>query len=86
VISTAIYALTCLTMLFCAVLLLRAYFNVRRRLLLWSGLCFAVLTISYLFVALDLVVFVQTDLYTWRLGLTSAAMILLLYGLIWESQ
>jgi len=86
VISTAIYALTCLTMLLCAVLLLRAYFHVRRRLLLWSGLCFAVLTISYLFVALDLVVFVRTDLYTWRLGLTSLAMVLLLYGLIWESQ
>ena len=85
-ISTAIYTLTCLTMLLCAVLLLRAYFSVRRRLLLWSGICFAVLTFSYLFVALDLVVFLQTDLYTWRLGLTSAAMVLLLYGLIWESQ
>ena len=85
-ISTVIYTLTCLTMLFCAVLLLRAYFSVRRPLLLWSGLCFAVLTVSYLFVALDLVVFLQTDLYTWRLGVTSIAMILLLYGLIWESQ
>ncbi len=85
-ISTAIYSLTCLTMLLCAVLLLRAYFSVRRRLLLWSGLCFAVLTVSYLFVALDLVVFIDVDLYTWRLGLTSAAMVLLLYGLIWESQ
>ena len=84
--STAIYSLTCLTMLLCAVLLLRAYARVRRRLLLWSGLCFAVLSISYLFVALDLVVFLETDLYTWRLGTASVAMGLLLYGLIWESQ
>ena len=85
-ISTAIYMLTCLTMLLCAVLLLRAYIRVRRRLLLWSGLCFVILTGSYFFVALDLVFLRQIDFYTWRLGLTSLAMTLLLYGLIWESQ
>ncbi len=84
--STALYILICLTMLFCAVLLLRAYFNVRRRMLLWSGLCFAVLTVSYLFVTLDLVVFKEIDLYTWRLGISAVAMALLLWGLIWESQ
>jgi hypothetical protein len=84
--STALYILICLTMLFCAVLLLRAYFRVRRRMLLWSGLCFAVLTVSYFFVALDLVFFRSVDLYTWRLGITSIAMALLLWGLIWESQ
>jgi hypothetical protein len=67
-------------------LLLRAYMTVRRRLLLWSGLCFAVLTISYLLVALDLSFFRSLDLFTWRLGVTAVAMVLLLYGLIWESQ
>lgn len=84
--NPALYILTCLTMLLCAVLLFRAYFNVRRRLLLWSGLCFAGLTISNLFVVLDLVVYREIDLYTWRLGSGAVAMALLLYGLIWESQ
>jgi hypothetical protein len=84
--SSALYILTCLTMLICAVLLLRAYKTVRRRLLLWAGLCFAVLTISYFLVALDLVFMRATDLYTWRLSATAMAMALLLYGLIWESQ
>ena len=84
--NSALYILICLTMLLCSVLLLRAYRTVRRRLLLWSGLCFAVLTISYFLVALDLVFFRSTDLYTWRLGATAAAISLLLYGLIWESQ
>jgi hypothetical protein len=84
--NAALYILICLTMLLCAALLLRAYVTVRRRLLLWSGLCFAVLTISYLLVALDLSFFRSLDLFTWRLGVTAVAMVLLLYGLIWESQ
>jgi hypothetical protein len=84
--NPALYSFTCLTMLLCAVLLIRAYSKVRRRLLLWSGLCFVGLTISNLFVVLDLVVFRDIDLYTWRLGSTAASMMLLLYGLIWESQ
>jgi hypothetical protein len=84
--NAALYILICLTMLLCAALLLRAYMTVRRRLLLWSGLCFAVLTISYLLVALDLSFFRSLDLFTWRLGVTAVAMALLLYGLIWESQ
>jgi hypothetical protein len=84
--SSALYIFICLTMLFCAVLLLRAYRTVHRRLLLWSGLCFAVLTVTYLLVALDLIFLRSVGLYTWRLGSTAVAMALLLYGLIWESQ
>jgi hypothetical protein len=84
--NTALYVLNCLTMLFCAVLLLRAYFAVRRRLLLWSGLCFAAFTITNLLVVLDLVVFTSTDLYTWRLGSSAVGVTLLLIGLVWESK
>lgn len=84
--NTALYILTCLTMLLCAVLLLRAYFRVRRRLLLWSGLCFVGLTVSNFLVFADLVWLPETDLYTLRLGSTAVSICLLLYGLIWESQ
>jgi uncharacterized protein DUF5985 len=83
---TVVLVLSFLTSLLCAVLQLRAYFDVRRRLLLWSGLCFAGLSISNLLVVLDLSVLPATDFYTWRLGSAAAAMLLLLYGLIWESQ
>lgn len=83
--NSVLYSLTCLTTGLCALLLLRAYARVRRRLLLWSGLCFAVLTLSNALVILDLLV-IPTDLYTYRLGTTAVAMVLLLYGLIWESQ
>jgi Family of unknown function (DUF5985) len=82
----ALYILTSLTALLCAALLLRGYFRVRRRLLLWSGLCFLFLTAANAFVFLDLVLYREIDFYTFRLGFTALGMILLLYGLIWESQ
>jgi hypothetical protein len=83
---TVVLVLTFLTMLLCAVLQLRAYFDVRRGLLLWSGLCFLGLSVSNLLVVADLEIFRAADLYTWRLGSAAVAMGLLLYGLIWESQ
>jgi len=82
----AVLILRFLTTLLCAVLQLRAYADMRRRLLLWSGLCFLFLSISNLLVVFDLKIFLSTDLYSWRLGATALAMVLLLYGLIWESQ
>ena len=83
--AAALYIATCFTTLLCAILLLRAYARVRRRLLLWSGLCFVGLTVSNFLVFADIVVF-ERDLYTYRLASAVIAMALLLYGLIWESQ
>ena len=84
--TQALYILTCLTTLLCAILLLRAFLRVHRRLLMWSGLCFVWLTISNLLVIGDLIVFTSTDLYIYRLASAAVAMVLLLYGLIWESR
>ena len=84
--SAALYVLTSVTTLLCAILLLRAWSRVRRKLLLWSGLCFLGLAVSNALKFADLIVFMQTDLYTWRLAATALAFALLLYGLIWESQ
>lgn len=84
--ASALYIASSLTTLLCAILLLRAYFNVGRRLLLWSGLCFIGLTVSNLLVIADLVLFPTIDLYTYRLATETVAMALLLYGLIWDTQ
>lgn len=84
--TAALYILTCITTLLCATLLLRGFVKVRKRLLLWSGLCFVGLTISNLFVIADLLIFPEVDLYTFRLGSTAVSMMLILYGLVWESQ
>ena len=80
------YILGALTSLACAVLLLRAYAGSKRRLLLWSGLCFAGLTISNGLIFIDLVMLPDIDLYLLRLGVTTVSMAMLLYGLIWESK
>ena len=85
-IAAAVYILGSLLALLCGALLLRGYFRGRQRLLLWSGLCFFGLAASNFLVFLDLVLFPSRDLYLWRLVSAAAAMILLLYGLIWEGD
>jgi hypothetical protein len=70
----------------CGVLLLRAYGSVGKRLLLWAGLCFVGLSVSNGLVVADLFIVPDVDLYRWRLAVAAAAMILLVYGLIFESD
>jgi Family of unknown function (DUF5985) len=75
-----------LTVGLCAFLLLRAYARVRQRLLLSSGLCFVGLTISNAILFVDLSLIPGVSLYTWRLSVAATSMLLLLYGLIFESD
>jgi hypothetical protein len=84
--APAVYILGALTTLACAILLLRGYARARRALLLWSGLCFAGLAISNLLIFVDLVIVPQIDLYPLRLATAAVAMMLLLFGLIWNSR
>ena len=70
----------------CAVLLLRAYGTVRKRLLLWAGLCFAGLAASNGLLVADLFIIPEVDLYRSRLAVAATAMLLLVYGLIFESD
>lgn len=83
----AVYILCALTSVACAVLLLRAWKRTESRLLLWSGLCFAVLAINNILLFVDLVLLPDAvDLYLPRLitGVVSAS--ILLYGLIWDAS
>lgn len=82
----AVYILSVLVTGTCAFLLLRAYWRVQQKLLLWSSLCFFGLSIADLLVFVDLVVLPGVDLYTLRLATAAAATLLLLYGLIWEGE
>lgn len=84
--SAALYILTIVVTLACSVLLLRAYFRVRNKLLLWSGLCFAGLTLDNLLVLGDMIVFPSVDLYTYRLASAAISISLLLFGLVWECR
>jgi hypothetical protein len=75
-----------LTVALCAFLLLRAYLQGRKRLLLWSGLCFIGLTASNALLIIDLVLVPGISLYSWRLGIAALSLLFLLYGLIFESD
>ena len=82
-----IYALCILTSLACAWLLLGSYRRTRHRLLFWSGMCFVVLTLNNVLLLFDRVVFPTTvDLLPYRLVSSLFALLLLLYGLIYEKE
>lgn len=81
-----VYALCAVTSALCAGLLARAYRQQRTRLLLWSTLCFAGLTVNNGLLFADLVLVPSIDLSLWR-GLTGlGSMLVLLYGLIWDRR
>ena len=85
--SAIVYSLCALTALTCAVLLLRAWAQSRVALLFWSGLCFGVLTVNNVLLIIDrLVLPVEVDLTTLRLAVALFALLLLLFGLIWEDN
>jgi len=84
--APAIYLLATAVNLLCALLLLDAYRNAQKRLLFWSGLCFAGLTLTNLLVFVDLIVVPDIDLYPLRLGVSLLSMAMLLFGLIWGER
>jgi hypothetical protein len=84
--SAVIYFLCSLTCMACFAFLWRGWRASRSRLLLWSALCFAGLTVNNLLLVADKLVFLQVDLSTWRLVVALVALLLLLFGLIWEEE
>jgi hypothetical protein len=81
-----LYLLAIVTSLACTVLLFRAYARRRLRLLLWSSLCFVGLSISNVFLFLDLIIFPTIELRPARLIAALVGLLFLLYGFIWESE
>jgi len=80
-----IYSLCALTSIVCFVLLWRSWRASGHRLLFWSAMCFGALSINNVLLVLDRIVFpVEVDLFSWRLGSALVAVLLLLFGLIWE--
>jgi cytochrome c biogenesis protein CcdA len=84
--ASFVYALGFIVTFICALLLWRAYIRVRSRLLFWSGLCFVGLTLSNALLVIDLVFVPEVNLYIWRLLTAAVAMLVLMFGLVWESD
>lgn len=84
--GTTVYVLCALTSIACAVLLLRGYARSRVRLLLWSGLCFVGLALNNVLLFVDVRVLPETDLSLVRTLPAIAGIVILIYGLIWETR
>ena len=82
--SSAVYALCAVTSLFCAVLLTRSYQARRDRVLLWLGLCFWGLALNNVLLFADYVVMPAVDLALVRALSAATALMVLLFGLIWD--
>jgi hypothetical protein len=86
VIGLIVYGLCVITSALCAVLLLRGYTRSRVPLLLWSGLCFIGLALNNLLLFIDVQMAPMIDLSTWRTVPALVGVLLLLYGMIWETR
>jgi len=81
-----VYLLCAATCLLCATMLFRGYAKQRVRLLFWSGLCFVGLMIENVMLYIDIIVIPDVDLSLWRKIPGLVALIVLLFGLVWESK
>lgn len=81
-----IYFMCALTSSYCLLMLWRSYSATRSALLFWSALCFLFLTVNNTLLVLDKIFFPEVDLETWRLAAALAAVLLLLFGLIWGEE
>jgi len=85
-VAAAVYVLCALTSLTCTVLLLRGWQARRVPLLLWSGLGFMGFAIGNIFLVLDAVLIPEVDLSLGRSLPVLAGLLVLIYGLVWDSR
>jgi hypothetical protein len=83
--NLALCALAVLTCAACTVLLFRGYARSRRRLLLWSAVCFVLLTLNNVLLLADLVV-LERDLRPWRHTTSLLGLVFMIYGLLLELE
>jgi hypothetical protein len=85
-VNFVLFLLAALTCLACTVLLYRGWRRTGQRLLLWSTLCFILLSVNNVLLLVDLPVFTEMDLRPYRLAAALAGLGFLLYGFIWEAE
>ena len=87
IMDATIYLLGMFVALATGVLLARGYKRSRFRLLLYSSVCFLGLALSSALAFLDLSILPPAiDLHLLRRGVTAVSILVLLFGLIWDSE
>jgi len=82
----AVFILCILTSAGCAFMLGRNYVLTRKRLLMWSALCFTLLTLNNVALFLEGMAVVDADLSLVRACLSLSAVAVLLFGFIWDLE
>ena len=85
-IAEAIYLLCGATSLVAAALLFRHYRQRRTPLLFWSVVGFAGLAVNNVLIYVDLVLLTSVDMSLLRTAIGAAALLALVYGLIWGAR
>lgn len=80
-----VYLLCSITSLGCAILLMRAYFKNRTRLLFWSSLCFIGIALNNILLSIDFSLGPNYDLSSIRAVAALLGMGVMMYGLIWDT-
>lgn len=81
-----VYLLCAATSFLCAVLLFRGFARTGVRLLLFSGICFLGFTIDNMVLYVDLVVIPDVNISLLRRLPGLIALVVLLFGLVWEAK
>lgn len=81
-----VYLMCAASSLACTALLFRSYLKTRTALLLWSALGFVCLSANNIFLVCDLVLFPDINFLPYRQMAALAAIAVLLYGFIWETD
>lgn len=84
--AMAVYVLCALTSLACAVLLLRGYRERNVRLLLYSGLAFVGFAVGNMMLVVDTVGGPTVDLSLLRSLPVLLGLMVLIYGLVWDTK
>lgn len=85
--EAAVYLLGMFVALASGLLLARGYRRSGHRLLLWSSVCFLGLALAGVLLFLDLSVLpASIDLHLLRRAVTAVSILVLLYGLVWDSE
>jgi len=83
--AETVYLLCAATSLGCAFALLRGYRKMRTRLLFWSCACFLCFAATNVLLFIDLVLVPGVDFGNLRNTFTLAGLLMLLYGMIWDT-
>jgi hypothetical protein len=86
ILPATVYVLCMAASAVCALLLAKTYVRTRSRLLLWTALSFSLLALNNLFLVLDMLVFLKVDLWPLRAISFQAALLVLLWGFVWEAD